>query len=130
VSRRSVSLIVLVLVAVFAAGACSDEATADPLQTVSAEDAVEMIDRRVVIDVRTAAEYAQDHVVGALNIVVNASDFNKRIEDLDKADGYLVYCRSGRRSAIAADAMVEAGFTDIVDAGSISDLAAAGAPIE
>ena len=41
-----------------------------------------------------------------------------------------MYCRSGRRSAIAADEMAKAGFTDIVDGGGMADLVAAGAPTE
>jgi len=43
---------------------------------------------------------------------------------------YLFYCRSGRRSAIAADEMVNARFADMADAGGIADIAAAGAPID
>ena len=53
-----------------------------------------------------------------------------KISTLDKEASYLLYCRSGRRSAIAADEMAKAGFTDIVDGGGMADLVAAGAPTE
>ena len=129
-SRRTIALIILGLVAVFTVAACNDEASPEPIQTVSAADAVKMIDERVVIDVRTPAEYAQGHVAGAVNIDVEDASFGALIEELDKDDAYLVYCRSGRRSAIAAEQMAQAGFTDIADAGGLADLAGAGAPIE
>ena len=41
----------------------------------------------------------------------------------------MVYCHSGRRSAIAADAMVAAGFTQVYDVGGIADWEAAGLPV-
>lgn len=53
-----------------------------------------------------------------------------RLAALDKGAAYLVYCRSGRRSAIAADEMAKAGFTNIVDGGGMDELVAAGAPTE
>ena len=127
--RRLGPLLILAMVAVFAVAACSADA-AEPVQTVSASDAVEMLDSRTVIDVRTPAEYEQGHVVGAININVESPDFGDQIAELDKDEPYLLYCRSGRRSDIAADEMAEAGFTDIADAGGIADLANAGAPIE
>jgi phage shock protein E len=130
VSRRTITLIVLGLVAIFTVAACSDEATAEPVQQVSATEAVEMLDERVVIDVRTPAEYAQGHIVGAVNIDVEDGSFGSLIEEWDKDEAYLVYCRSGRRSAIAAEQMADAGFTDIADAGGIAELASAGALVE
>jgi phage shock protein E len=120
----------MVLATVFILAACSDDAAAEPVIQVAGSDAVEMLDNRTVIDVRTPAEYAEAHVVGALNIDVQSADFTTRVEELDKDEPYLIYCHSGRRSAIAADQMAEAGFTDIADAGGLTDLATAGAAIE
>jgi rhodanese-related sulfurtransferase len=88
-----------------------------------------MLDSRVVIDVRSPEEFAAGHIAGAVNIDVDG-DFASGIAQLDKDAAYLLYCRSGRRSAIAAQEMAAAGFTDIVDAGGLEPLAAAGAPIE
>jgi rhodanese-related sulfurtransferase len=129
--RPSVRLVLaLALVAAFAAG-CSgttSDAAAGGVRTVAAAEAVKMIDSRTVIDVRTPAEYAAGHVAGAQNIDVEAADFGSRIAALDKNAPYLLYCRSGRRSALAADQMKQAGFTDVVDAGGLDGLVAAGAP--
>lgn len=137
--RNLSPLLALALAAVFAVGACSGTdtgtgtdsgTTTEAVRTVAAADAVGMLDERTIIDVRTPAEFAAGHVAGAINIDVEASDFEENVAALDPEDAYLVYCRSGRRSAIAADTMAEAGFTDIVDAGGLEPLAEAGAPIE
>jgi rhodanese-related sulfurtransferase len=100
--------------------------------TVPADEAVALIDagEYTVIDVRTPEEYEAAHVVGAVNINVEDASFSERIAELDPGQPYLLYCRSGRRSALAAQQMAEAGFTEIVDAGGLADLARAGAPVE
>lgn len=112
---------------------CSDGTTsssAAAVRTVSAAEAVEILASRTVIDVRTPKEFAAGHIVGALNVPVEASDFDDRIATFDRDEPYFLYCRSGRRSAIAAEIMAKAGFTDIVDAGGLEQLAQAGAPVE
>lgn len=133
-SRRLLTLIVLALVAVFVVAACDSgqSAGAPGAYTVKAEEAVEMIENgeRTVIDVRSPAEYAEAHIVGAINIDVDGADFESRIDGLDPETPYLVYCRTGRRSEIAAGQMEDAGIKDIADAGGLTDLARAGAPVE
>jgi rhodanese-related sulfurtransferase len=124
-----VLVLVLVALAAVAIAGCGGSSTA-AVQKVDAAKAVGMLDSRVVIDVRTPAEYAAGHIAGAKNIDVEAGDFAAKISTLDKKAAYLVYCRSGRRSAIAADEMAKAGFTDIVDGGGMADLVAAGAPTQ
>lgn len=67
-----------------------------------------------VVDVRTPAEYAQGHVAGALNIPVD--DIGRRAAEIGPPDAaVLLYCRSGRRSAIAADVLRGLGFQRIYD---------------
>ncbi len=126
--NRVLVLMLVTLAAIVIAG-CGGSSPA-AVQKVDATKAVAMLDSRVVIDVRTPAEYAAGHVAGALNIDVEAGDFASKISTLDKEASYLLYCRSGRRSAIAADEMAKAGFTDVVDGGGMADLVAAGAPTE
>ena len=133
-SRRLLALAVLALVAVFAIAACGsdDSAGTAGAYTVTADEAVEMIEsgERTIIDVRPPEEFAAGHVVGAVNIDVDGADFESRIAELDTEEPYLVYCRSGNRSARAAEQMEAAGIADIADAGGLADLAAAGAPVE
>jgi rhodanese-related sulfurtransferase len=127
----SLSCLALVLLAIGcsspSAPAISQEAAT--VRKVSAADAIAMLGERTVLDVRNPDEFAAGHLAGATNIAVEASDFEARIADLDPERAYLLYCRSGRRSALAADTMAQAGFTDIVDAGALDELLAAGAPL-
>ena len=83
-----------------------------------------------VIDVRTPAEFASGHLQGAVNIDIESADFATRIAALDEDGTYAVYCRSGRRSSIAADALLGAGFAHVQDlAGGLADLQAGGGSI-
>lgn len=135
-SRRILALAILALIAVFTIAACdSGEASTDDAPgayTIAAAEAVELIEagERVVIDVRSPAEFAEAHIVGALNIDVNGPSFSEQIAELDVDEPYLVYCRSGNRSAQAASQMEDIGIKDIADAGGLAELAAAGAPVE
>ena len=97
---------------------------------VDAATAVGMLGTRTVLDVRTPAEFAAGHVAGARNLDVEAPGFATQLGALDPAGAYLVYCHSGRRSALAAEQMAKAGFGDIVDGGAMADLVAAGAPTQ
>jgi rhodanese-related sulfurtransferase len=99
-------------------------------RAVTASEAVGMLDLRTIIDVRNPDEFAAGHIAGAVNIPVEAADFGTRITELDREGSYLVYCRSGRRSALATDLMAAAGFTDVVDAGGQDALVQAGARTE
>lgn len=83
-----------------------------------------------VIDVRTSAEFTQGHLQNAINIDVESGVFDQEITKLDKTASYAIYCRSGRRSAIAASKMSEAGFTTIFNLqnGGFAELAQVGAP--
>jgi len=68
----------------------------------------------VLVDVRTPAEYAQGHIPNAINIDwKNPNYFNSNINKLAKNKPVLIYCRSGRRSGLARDAMKKMGFTTI-----------------
>lgn len=63
-----------------------------------------------LVDVRTAKEYSEGHIPGAMNIDVNAPNFEERIMILDKKEDVAVYCRSGRRSKMAAEKLTAVGF--------------------
>lgn len=84
----------------------------------------------VLLDVRTAGEYATGHIEGAINIDVEGMTFEEEIANLDKAKTYAIYCQSGRRSRIAVAAMSKAGFTKLfnLDQG-IGSWISAGLPV-
>ena len=67
----------------------------------------------VILDVRTAKEFADGHVAGAVNIDVNQADFAQKIDQLDRSKTYIVYCRSGRRSSKAVGIMATKGFKNL-----------------
>jgi phage shock protein E len=103
----------MALVSVFALTACSAD-TAGYTTQGSREFASTIADPSVVIlDVRTPAEFAAGHIEGAINIDAESGRFAEEIKSLDDTKTYAIYCRSGRRSALAADAMLDAGFTSL-----------------
>ncbi|UOQ96661.1 rhodanese-like domain-containing protein [Hymenobacter sp. 5317J-9] len=67
----------------------------------------------VLLDVRRPDEFAAGHLPGAVNIDVTAPDFGQRIAQLDKTKPTYVYCRSGARSARAAQQLTSAGFGQV-----------------
>lgn len=64
----------------------------------------------VILDVRTPEEFRQGRLAGAVNLNLAAPDFPARLAKLDRTKTYLVYCRSGNRSARAIDAMRQLDF--------------------
>ena len=63
-----------------------------------------------LLDVRTAEEFAQGRIPSAINMDVNAENFDEMIKSLDKNKTVALYCRSGRRSKIAAEKVAKAGY--------------------
>lgn len=84
-----------------------------------APSAAPLPDDAVVIDVRTAEEYASGHLGSAVLLDVSNGDFEAALTDLDPAVPYFVHCRSGSRSAVAVAMMRDAGLTDVTDLGSL-----------
>ncbi len=85
----------------------------------------------VVLDVRTAKEYEGGHIPGAVNMDVNAADFDKKVAELDKNKTYLVHCASGVRSVRACEKMKRMEFKDLINLqGGMKAWEKAGKPIE
>jgi phage shock protein E len=112
--RRLLSLLVLVLGSGLVLTGCGP--TAPP-----AELAADV----VIIDVRAPEEFAAGHLEGSVNIDVSASDFDAVVSELDTDGSYAVYCRTGNRSAQAAERMSGLGFDDVIDLGSLEEAEAA-----
>jgi rhodanese-related sulfurtransferase len=76
----------------------------------------------VVLDVRTAEEFADGHLEGAVVVDFYAPDFADQLAGLDPDVPYLLYCRSGNRSGQAAGLMADLGFVDVanVDGGILA----------
>jgi rhodanese-related sulfurtransferase len=69
----------------------------------------------VVLDVRTPREFAAGHIPGAVNIDVNASDFEAKMKALDPKKTYLVHCASGGRSVKACQKLNGWQFDNLVN---------------
>ena len=102
-------------------GAQSEEST---YRQINAEEAAAMMEEEsdyIILDVRTAEEYREKHIPGAINIPTETIGTEDIPELPDKEQLILVYCRSGNRSKQAAEKLVKLGYTNIVEFGGIHD---------
>lgn len=84
----------------------------------------------VILDVRTASEFAAGHLAGAINIDFYQSDFKSKLSELARDKTYLLYCRTGVRSAKAVAIMDSLGFTRLYDlSGGITQWTQSGYPV-
>ena len=83
-----------------------------------------------IIDVRTPEEYAGGHIGNAVNVDYYSASFKDEINGFARDRTYIIYCRTGARSAGARDIMKELGFQKIYNmAGGITGWEAAGLPL-
>lgn len=114
--------------AVFVIDACSAQ-----VQNLVPEKIKELVEAGacVVLDVRTPEEFASGHLPGAINIDYYSEAFRSELEKLPRDTAYCVYCRSGRRSAAAAELMKEMGFRVVYNMlGGITAWQEKGYPVE
>ena len=119
--------LIVLLLAVLLLTACGQDKENDQgaaYLNITAEEAKQIMDNEegyIILDVRTQEEYNQGHIPGA--IVISHEEIAEKAEEVltDKNQLILVYCRSGRRSKIAAEALVELGYTNIKEFGGIID---------
>lgn len=111
--KKIFALIAVALVATFALAACA------PAQSINVGKDT------IVIDVRTPNEYSQGHLDGAVNIDIENANFGTILSQLPTDGEYVVYCRSGNRSAKAVEIMKASGFTNVTDAHGINDASSA-----
>lgn len=75
----------------------------------------------IIVDAREQSEYDEGHIKGA--IVIPYTEIEQKAEEMlpDKEQLILVYCRSGRRSKIAAQSLANMGYTNVKEFGGIID---------
>lgn len=132
--KKLVFVLILVLISI-GAMACSNQQsdiTADTTQSsaaiqfskISPEEAKKRLDSEkdiILLDVRTVEEYTESHIPGSILIPVDVIDKEAQEKIKDKDAVIFVYCRSGRRSEIAAESLVNQGYTKVYDLGGIND---------
>ena len=100
---------------------CSDggSATYDQISGAEAKALMDSESGYIIIDARTQEEYDQGHIPGAILIPEYEIADRAAKEVPDKDQLILVYCRSGRRSKIAAEELVKLGYTNVKEFGGI-----------
>ena len=93
-------------------------------EQISQQEAKKIMDTQsnyIIIDARTQEEFDEGHIEGA--ILIPEYEIHEKAPDLisDKNALILVYCRSGRRSKIASEALAELGYTNVKEFGGIID---------
>lgn len=116
--------VLLAAVLLVSCTAKDNSSTGEGYMEITAGEAKRYMDENadaVILDVREESEYAEGHIPGA--ILLPYGKIGERAEKVlpDKDALILVYCRSGRRSKIAANALVELGYTNVKEFGGIID---------
>ena len=93
-------------------------------EQINAQQAKEIMEKEtgyIIIDARTQEEFDEGHIEGA--VLIPEYEIMQRAEkELPQKDQLiLVYCRSGRRSKIASQALVDLGYTNVKEFGGIID---------
>lgn len=121
---RKLILILLAVMLLTACGNTKENNQEAVYMNITAEEAKQIMDTEtgyIILDVRTQEEYDESHIPGA--IVIPNTEIETRAEQelTDKGQLILVYCRSGRRSKLAAEILVALGYTNIKEFGGIID---------
>ena len=125
ISMKKKSLVLLLLVVTSGSlMGCAEKKTTSAPVVITAAEAKDMMDKNpgiTILDVRTASEFQSGHIKSAL--LIPYDEINSKAESMlrDKSAPILVYCRSGRRSAIAAQALADLGYSKVYDFGGIAD---------
>lgn len=121
---KKLILLFLAMMLLTACGQDKENSQGAGYVNITAEQAKGIMDSQggyIILDVRTQDEFDETHIPGA--ILIPHDEITEKAEDLltNKDQLILIYCRSGRRSKLAAEAFVELGYTNIKEFGGIID---------
>ena len=111
---KKISLIIIMIISSLTLVGCSNSHSIQ----VNEFDEILSKNNYIIVDVRTKEEYNEKHVKGSINIPYDEIDEKT---SLDKNKTIIVYCRSGRRSKIAYDALKSLGY-DAYDLGAFDKI--------
>ena len=115
--RKPLMLIAVPLFLLMVASACTASTIDLSTQSIAPRDFKRLLDQRpgstdlVLLDIRTPREFESGHIQGAVLLDFYSRDFVERLKTLDRGKTYLVYCRSGNRSAKSLSLFNQLGFT-------------------
>jgi len=101
-------------------GACQSS----PVEKIDADTALQLLASNpdiILLDVREYSEFVVSRIEGSELLSLSIIESNLERNYPDKETTFIVYCRSGRRSAEAIEIMVAQGYTNIYDLGGIID---------
>ena len=112
----------LLLVFMLVLSGCTSSPEVSPIKTISASEALSMYQQDsdlLIIDVRTVAEFKEGHIPNSINVPLDV--IGNQIGSIvpNKDDQIVIVCRSGNRSAQAANILKDMGYTNIIDMGGI-----------
>lgn len=113
--------LILILACFLLLGCSSDNKQEFTYEKINSDEALEIMNESnnyEIIDVRTREEYAEGHIAGAFNIPYD--EINELIE-FPKDTILFVYCKSGARSKIAAENLINLGY-EVYDLGAYEDI--------
>ena len=124
---KGLIIMLLVTLSLFGFAACTKKEpseAAPQFEQISAAEAKNIMDTEAsyrIVDARTEEEFSEGHIKGA--ILIPEYEVADKAEALlpDKSELILVYCRSGRRSKIAAEELIKLGYTNVKEFGGIID---------
>lgn len=121
---KKLILIILAMMLLTACGQDKENEQEAVYVNITAAEAKEIMDRQegyIILDTRVQEEYDEGHIPGA--ILIPHDEILEKAESVltDKDQLILVYCRSGRRSKLAAEDLVKLGYTNIREFGGIID---------
>ena len=100
---------------------CSDDTAYKQISQSEAKEIMDSNENVIILDVRELYEYEEGHIKGAVLIPYTEIENRAATELPDKESVILVYCRSGRRSKIAAQTLADLGYKNVMEFGGIND---------
>ena len=125
-NKKILSICLTILLCLFVFSGCNQDKNSKEniYMQITAKEAKNIMNNEtdyLILDVRTEEEFAEAHIEGA--ILIPDYEIAQKAESIltNKDQLILVYCRSGRRSKIAASELAAMGYTNIKDFGGIID---------
>lgn len=120
----AISLIAFLVMGCSKQAAKTDSDKSGGYQKITASAVKSRLDKGeqlIIVDVRTKEEYDDGHIPKSLLIPYDEIEVKAASLLPDKNAAIIVYCRTGRRSEIAAKSLLKLGYTNVADMGAISD---------
>lgn len=121
---KGLIIMLLISLSLFGLTACQDGGNNVTYEQITPQQAKEIMDTEqdyIIVDARTEEEFAEGHIENAILIPEYEIKDRAEKELPDKDALILVYCRSGRRSKIASEELVNLGYTNVKEFGGIID---------